>query len=130
MNRSLLLLCAALPLLACRPRPEARAPEATLTASQLFSEYKADEKAAHAKYLGKWIEVSGTVERTGQDSAGQRFIELKGEEGAGNVQCFILRDHPDASAEIARGQTVALRGAALNRVTHVALDNCVLVKKS
>ncbi len=100
----------------------------TLTSDQLFKEFK-EAKASNAKYVGKVLQVSGIADHVGADSSGQTYVAFKGEEGAGDVQCYFPRNQAESVSKTAKGQRVTLKGICLVKVIHVALDSCELVQK-
>lgn len=120
-------LCALAAGTACRRKFKLPPPAYSLSADQLYKDFK-DEKAAHEKYLGKTLEVSGIVDHVGQDSSGEPFVAFKGEEKLGDIQCFFPRPMTEEILKVERGRNVTLRGTCLSKVVHVALDNCEWVK--
>ncbi|MBI1979862.1 MAG: hypothetical protein HYS58_03780 [Elusimicrobia bacterium] len=123
---TLLIFCGGL-FVACRSRKPAPAqPDFTVTSQDLFSEFKNVEEA-HKKYLGKRIEVSGIVDRIGNDSAGVPFVSFKGDE-SGEVQCFLAKKSYEDVSRLKIGEKVTLRGICLSRVIHVTLHECAVVQ--
>jgi hypothetical protein len=103
-------------------------PSVKVSAAELFKEYKADWKAAAAKYQGKILEVSGIVERTGNDSAGSLYVNLKGQENLGGVQCFFSKPHSEEASRVKPGQNLTLKGRCTVYVINVVLEECAVVK--
>ena len=62
---------------------------ASLSASELYHEFQSDENAANKKWVGKVIEVSGTVSSV-NESSGYVSISLK-TAGDGGINCSVLK---------------------------------------
>jgi hypothetical protein len=97
----------------------------SLDADALFSEYEADESAADAKYLGKVVQVSGTV---AQVLPGEKItIVLETENGIFGVKCeldpFSDVEFPDYQP----GDKVHLKGECSGFLGDVVLMRCVPV---
>ena len=78
-----------------------------VTATDLLKEFQDDPAAADKKYAGKYLEVTGVVERSGRGRYDQPFVILKGgdENTKFKVECFFdLSDSKDAAQRQAAGQ--------------------------
>lgn len=95
----------------------------TLDADALFSEFEADEDAANTKYLGKVIEVSGTVAQVLPSE--KTTVVLETENGIFGVRCeldtFSNVDFP----EYQPGDVVSLKGNCTGFLGDVVLVRCV-----
>ena len=105
-----------------------------VTASELVKDFQADPAAVEDKYAGKYLELTGVVERTGRGRNESPFVVLHGgdENAKFKIECFF-EYLPDAAAEarfrrLAKGQTVTVRGEYDGQVSNVRLRECVLVK--
>jgi hypothetical protein len=114
---------------------ERQARTVAVSAAQLVQEFQKDPDAADAKYRGKYLELTGVVERTGRGRNDTPFVVLHGadENAELKIECFF--DYlPDAAAEarfrrLAKGQTVTVRGEYDGQVSNVQLRECVLVRE-
>jgi hypothetical protein len=102
-------------------------------AAELLQEFQKDPTAADDKYADKYLELTGIVERTGEDRFGQTFVVLHGgdENAKLKVECFFrpTGDRDEARIKrLAKGRTITLRGEYQGRVSNVQLQDCVLVK--
>jgi hypothetical protein len=105
-----------------------------VSAAQLLEEFEKNPAAAEEKYAGKYLELTGVVERTGRGRHENPFVVLHGgdENAKLKVECYF--DYfPDAATEarfrrLAKGQTVTVRGEYDVPVTNFRLRECVLVK--
>src|SRR5579872_1500575 len=64
-----------------------------LTSRAFAEEFKADKGAAHARYKGKWVEITGLVVDLGTNIAGESFLILEGvpEDKLHRVECVTNR---------------------------------------
>lgn len=61
------------------------------TATQLYTEYNANEVAADAKYKGKWVQVRGLVFSVAKDIAGKPYIAFAADSyGVGQVHAALF----------------------------------------
>ena len=112
---------------------ERQARTVAVTAAQLLQEFRDDPAAADHKYAGKFLELTGVVERVGQGRDDTPFVILHaGDEDAKlKVECFF---EPASEADEARvrrlgkGQTITVRGEYDGQVSNVQVRECVLVK--
>ena len=65
-------------------------PFATVTSSQLFTEFASDEAATWAKYKDKVIQISGEVETTSTDASGNTQIVLKTDTEMSTVSVTLM----------------------------------------
>lgn len=104
------------------PPAEQQAPATaafTLTAEELFADYEKDRAAFKTKYAGKWVEVSGVVNRPRIAGRGNSDLLLVGKTPKpGKFDFGFLSVVPskaeatkyDGLKALAKGQTVTLRG--------------------
>lgn len=109
-----------------------RARTVVVGAAQMLQEFE-NATEADQKYRGKCLELSGVVERVGRDRNEMLFIILHaGDESAKlKIECFFdPADRPDEVRieQLVKGQAVTVRGEYGGRVSHVQLQDCVLVK--
>jgi hypothetical protein len=110
-----------------------RAPDVVISASRLLREFQSDP-GAEKKYRGKYLEISfGVVERSGTDPDGTPFVVLTAgdERAALKIECFF--DSADDEEEtrlqqLPRGGMISLCGRFSDRVSHLQLRECVLIK--
>lgn len=103
-----------------------------VNAADLLREFKADADAADKKYAGKYLELTGTVERTGRGKEGA-FVVLNGGDEAAKVKVECFFEYMDRNQEgrilrLPKGQTITIRGEFDGQVSHVQVRECVLVK--
>jgi hypothetical protein len=110
-----------------RPRSlvmvSSKTPSYTLTADELFSEYKADEVAADNKYKGKVVLVSGPIRQNGKFMR-TAYIVIGGHGFLDGVQCMFGESAGVASLSI--GSQVTVKGEVGGKKGNVLLRNCTL----
>lgn len=101
-------------------------PEITISSTQLYAAYKANEVAADNNYKGKVIAVTGTVESIGKDIMDDTYITLVGDGVIGTVQCFVAKDFISKVATVSKGTTVTLTGTCDGKLMNVLIKDCTL----
>ena len=101
--------------------------EATIDATQLLTEYNANEEAANAKYLGKTIAVSGKVKESSKEEGTVKVMLETGQDFG--VYCTLdsLAQHPRTDFPV--GENITLKGKCDGLNLDVQLSRCVEVKK-
>ena len=94
-------------------------------AAVLFEEYSTDENAANAKYLGKVIEVTGTVKSTDTDDRGTMNLIIDAGNEMGSVNCQFEKQ--DRMPELVKGQHVRVKGLCSGLLLDVVLVDCEIV---
>lgn len=98
--------------------------EITISSADLYQAFDTDEQAANTAYLGKVIEVSGTIESISAGDDASTNILLNAGDAMGGVICRL---DASSSAVFQEGQHVALRGECTGKLLDVELARCVLV---
>jgi len=113
-----------------RSRDVAEAPPEnviTITSSQLFAEYEANDIAADKKYKGKILEVSGTVENISRDILDNIYVTLEtGQFEIFSIQCFFADRFEDQAAELRPGQYLTIRGRCDGKFGNVILKDSII----
>lgn len=104
-----------------------------VAAAPLLQEFRTDAAAANQKYKGKYLEISGVVERVGRDPDNVAFVILTGGDENANlkIECFFesadRKDLPRIQ-RLEKGQTITVRGEYDGQVNHVQVRECKLAK--
>lgn len=101
--------------------------ERTCTATELITAFETDENAANALYLGKILEVSGTVDGVTEDSLGIS-VYLKDPDAVAGVMCSFDRQNLKSEWVVA-GTQVTVKGICTGYLLDVVLNKCSLVQK-
>lgn len=97
-----------------------------VTATDLQMEFQSDEAAAHQKYLGKNVEVTGKIISVNIEQDKVVSIILETPDKMSSVICtFSEKMDPK---EIDPSQPVKVRGELSGFLMDVLLNNCVLIK--
>lgn len=111
-----------------KPTPTAAAfhTDHSISASALFIDYETDEAAANERYLGKTLELTGTIREISiQEETGQATIYLEAGGILGGVSCEMAADQQLAKAK--PGEEVTIKGICSGLLMDVVLNRCVIV---
>lgn len=109
--------------------PADRTPAYVLTAERLASDYVNGRRSADARYLGRYVEVRGVVDRVTMSTVGHPRVTLVGCEDAElddrvvkEVRCLFAPDQRERAAELLPRQRVMLRGRCEGETTSFAVE--------
>jgi hypothetical protein len=88
-----------------KPKPEAVA----VTASQLFSDYQANEVGADEKYKGRPLRVSGSVTDIKKDFTDSIVVHLRSSNQFMPVDAHVEDSEKGKAAQLAKGENVTVR---------------------
>jgi hypothetical protein len=100
----------------------------TVTPGELLQAFQADEEAANAKYLGKVLEVKGTIAEIipGEDLEMQVILDTG--DIMSRVSCVMEEDYQTfLTRKLKAGDTVTLKGFCTGMAMDIVLDRCVVV---
>lgn len=97
-----------------------------VTATDLQMEFQSDEAAAHQKYIGKNVEVTGKIISVNIEEDKVVSIILETPDEMSSVIC-TFREKMDPK-QIDPSQKVKIRGELSGFLMDVLLNNCVLIK--
>lgn len=99
-----------------------------LSASAIINAYSTKEDDANKKYLGKVIQVSGTVvELSNQEDTA--FTVLLGDStNMSRVSCTIDKRHIAAAKKYSIGKVVNVRGICTGYLMDVELNRCLIIE--
>ncbi len=103
-------------------------PDLTATADQILADYQ-DEQQGNTKYLGKIVEVSGTILElnTGQNNTHQIVLDTGDMMARVSCELDYLVDHPKL-ANYKIGDQIRLKGLGAGMVMDIVLDRCVILE--
>ncbi len=103
--------------------------QTTVSAADLFNAYKTNASAADAKYKGKTITVSGTVETNGVDPFGKVFVLFNVGDKLNAVRCSFPESAKSTVTTLKAGQPFTASGQVDGATAgDVMLSNCSIVK--
>lgn len=102
-----------------------------VTAQRLFSDYRANEVAADAKYKDKWLAVTGQVDSVKKDILDNVFVSLRTQNRFMSAHAQMAKSNLGQVAQLKRGQEVMLlcAGGGLLLGSPV-LDKCRIVEQN
>lgn len=101
---------------------------AILTSAELFTEFVNDEQGANQKYLGKVIEVKGSVYSVEKGTQNDLNILFMEEGEMFGVACNIK--DTDLTGEIEVGQAIHIKGECSGMLSDVVLIRCIILNQS
>ncbi len=99
---------------------------AALSARNLYNEFLNSENIANKKWVGKVIEVSGSISSV-SESGNYVSLNLKGSE-QGGVNCSILKKDLDTGDKFKSGDSITIKGKCTGFLMDVNLVDCVIKK--
>jgi hypothetical protein len=108
---------------------ERKARTVAVHAADLLKEFQADPEAADRKYKGKYLELTGTVERVGKQQGAIPFVILTGGDETAKVkaECYFEVADPAYQARLdglKKGDPITVRGEYRGQVTNVQVRMC------
>src|SRR5512140_527222 len=101
-------------------------PDFVITASDLQKAFEANETSANTTYLGKVIEVTGTINDVKSGEGNTFNISLKTESPMSSVICTF--QSMTGLQNLKSGDQVTIRGQCSGFLMDILLNNCVVVK--
>ncbi len=97
------------------------------SADQLYQEYKFNERNGDKKFIGKVIEVTGTISEISKDNQGALVILLSADDALGGVLGTLEMSEAEKAAHLKLGKTVTLKGICSGMIMEVVLNRCTLI---
>jgi hypothetical protein len=101
-------------------------PDLSVSAAELYTDYKANEVAADQRYKDRVIEVTGRVDNIGKDIMDTMYVTLDTGEMIGSIQCMFGTEHANSLAGLSKGQSVTIQGKCAGKMMNVLLQGCTL----
>ena len=107
-------------------------PEIVISAKEFFEDYASDESLGNEKYVGKIIEVSGSIYSIQSNEKGISTIFL--EDDFFGISCALdsaysisVKNILDSSKE---GSSIIIKGRCNGILTNIQMSGCVLVESA
>jgi tRNA_anti-like len=97
---------------------------ATLTAADLYQDFRHDESSANKKWVGKVIEVTGIISSV-NESGNYVAINLRVSDDGG-INCNILKK--DLDGQFKSGDSITIKGECTGFLADVNLVDCIVKK--
>ena len=98
-----------------------------LESKALFAEFESNEASANEKYLGKVVEVSGTIQEVNMDDGNKKII-LEGDGMMFGVICNLDELTNSHRTDFKAGENVTLKCKCTGILMDVVLDRCIEIK--
>jgi tRNA_anti-like len=99
---------------------------ATITAENLYMEFEHAEDKATAKWVGKVIEITGTISAV---SEAENFISITlSTSGQGGVNCSFSRKELGSTEKFKKGNPITIKGKCTGFLMDVNMVDCVIEK--
>ena len=99
---------------------------ATLTATSLYNEFSKNETQANQKWLGKILEVKGTISSV-TDAGNYVSLNLAAT-ADGGVNCSLLKSDLPSDNKFNKGDSVTVKGKCTGFLMDVNLVDCIIKK--
>lgn len=109
-----------------KPHRSVDKPDLLVDASDLIMAFEEDERAANDKYVGKVLEVSGTVAEVIEKQSS--FVLLLGDTTTvSRVSCTLEHEQDSMAYGLRAGDALTVRGICSDRLLDVVLVDCKIV---
>ena len=108
------------------PKKSEKQEAISISAAELFKNYKEDKDKADTDYKGKFLNVEGVIHDINKDIDGKPYLTLNTDDQFAKVQCFF--DKATSIESLKKGQTVKVNGKTLGLMFNVILKECKLVE--
>lgn len=106
------------------PDASAYTTDLKISAEELYAAYESDEAAANERFLGKTIEVSGTVKEVARNAEnGTTTVHLETDGLLGTVSCELATNVEET---LEPGDSVNIKGICSGMLMDVVLNRCVI----
>jgi hypothetical protein len=99
---------------------------ASLSAAGLYEEFEKTESLANKKWVGKVLEISGTISAV-QESGNYLSVSLQAD-GNGGVNCSILKKDMNPDKKLFKGNPVTIKGKCTGFLMDVNMVDCIVMK--
>jgi len=99
---------------------------ANITAEKLYSEFRDSEDQANKKWIGRVIEITGSI-TTISESGNYISINLRAT-GEGGINCSMMKKDLDPDKKLNKGDSISIKGKCTGFLMDVNMVDCVIVK--
>lgn len=103
-------------------------PDFTVTPAELLAEFQSNEESANTKYLGKVVQVNGTILEIVPGEQLQMQVVLETGDFMSRVSCSLEEDRNTFLArKLQKGSAVKIKGECTGILDDIILERCVIV---
>ena len=108
------------------PKASIKGKEAAFSISsiELFNEFAKNENQANRKYIGKTVEVEGTIEEIDKDKNGATVLFLSSSDAMNGILCTL---EPGQKDNYPVGKTIKVKGLCTGFLQDVVLNKCIVI---
>ena len=99
----------------------------TITAPELYNQYSENETQANQQYLGKVVQVRGTLQTVNRGENGSLNLILDAGSEMGGVICEIPAGNVPEGLNLQTGKELTLKGQCTGFLMDVVLVKCVIL---
>jgi len=103
--------------------------EHKLSAIELFKKFEEDENQANMLYLGKIIEISGTIISIDQTENHETMLIFRESDEIFGVLCTLAKTDKNKK-KLVVGKKVKLKGVCKGYLSDVIVNNCIIIGPS
>lgn len=103
-------------------------PEAKVAAAAIVDLYEQDEPKANRQYLGKTIQVNGTIAEINSQQDTLVNVLIGDTNSMHKVSCLLDKQHTAAIKKYNTGQQISIKGICTGYLMDVELNRCVIVE--
>jgi tRNA_anti-like len=105
---------------------EGEQPVGKFSAAALYNEFLHDETTATRKWVGKVVEVTGTI--SGLSENGDHLSISLDAAPEGGINCGFLKRDLSSDAKLSKGGAITIKGKCTGFLMDVNMVDCVLIK--
>jgi len=98
-----------------------------ISATELFTQYEANEAAGNQKFIDRIIDVTGKIAEISEDEDGSSVVMLREADAFSGVLCTLKDSERSAVRDLKIGQQVTIRGFCTGMLMDVVLNKCVVI---
>jgi len=98
-----------------------------LSAHDLFSQFESNENEANTKYLGKMLEVSGTIRDFSIGDSGELSLMLNSGNEMFGINCGLSKGQDSRYKNYQVGDSIKIKGECSGISMDVVLTRCIIV---
>lgn len=100
----------------------------TMPATELYQAFEQDEETSNGKYIGKIIDVTGTIEEISTDEQGAPVILLASADGMGGVLCTLEPSQAEKVKGKDFGDEITIKGVCTGMLMEVVVNKGIVVE--
>lgn len=107
---------------------EGKTADVQISVDELYTAFESDEAAANDQYIGKIVEVTGTITEITADEQGAPVVLLASGSGMGGVLVTLEKDQKEKIDQQEVGGPITLKGVCTGMLMEVVLNKGVVVE--